>query len=206
MIVLYPSSSLFSLSTTFSPPPCFLFFLLSPPTPLTPLSSSLLYKLVSPPSFHTGGYNHLDVVEYLLEKGADVNAKDRGGLIPLHNAASYGVRSCNLIATPICRSATCRSTTCRSTTCIETIDDNTWKGKFLYCEQLFGWRCMYHSLAKELRWNALQVCQSRGWVLFHERVHYGMSSLVFEISILFKLLTSHKSPLVNSYYIWESDQ
>lgn len=37
------------------------------------------------------GYNHLDVVEYLLEEGADVNAKDKGGLIPLHNASSFGV-------------------------------------------------------------------------------------------------------------------
>ena len=67
------------------------------PSPYFIRLSSLL---VSPPSFHTGGYNHLDVVEYLLEKGADVNAKDKGGLIPLHNAASYGVRSCNLIMTP----------------------------------------------------------------------------------------------------------
>uniref|UniRef100_A0A3B5L8R8 Poly [ADP-ribose] polymerase n=1 Tax=Xiphophorus couchianus TaxID=32473 RepID=A0A3B5L8R8_9TELE len=32
------------------------------------------------------------VAEYLLEHGADVNAQDKGGLIPLHNAASYGVR------------------------------------------------------------------------------------------------------------------
>ena len=39
------------------------------------------------------GYNHLDVVEYLLEHGADVNAKDKGGLIPLHNASSFGVSS-----------------------------------------------------------------------------------------------------------------
>ena len=37
------------------------------------------------------GYNHLDVVEYLLEHNADVNAKDKGGLIPLHNASSFGV-------------------------------------------------------------------------------------------------------------------
>lgn len=37
------------------------------------------------------GYNHLDVVEYLVEEGADVNAKDKGGLIPLHNASSFGV-------------------------------------------------------------------------------------------------------------------
>lgn len=37
------------------------------------------------------GYNHLDVVEYLLENKANVNAKDKGGLVPLHNAASYGV-------------------------------------------------------------------------------------------------------------------
>lgn len=42
-------------------------------------------------SVATAGYNHLDVVEYLLENRADVNAKDKGGLIPLHNASSFGV-------------------------------------------------------------------------------------------------------------------
>lgn len=41
--------------------------------------------------FLTAGYNNLEVAEYLLEHGADVNAQDKGGLIPLHNAASYGV-------------------------------------------------------------------------------------------------------------------
>jgi ankyrin repeat protein len=30
------------------------------------------------------------VVEYLLNSGADVHAKDKGGLVPLHNACSYG--------------------------------------------------------------------------------------------------------------------
>lgn len=40
---------------------------------------------------HIAGYNNLEVAEYLLEHGADVNAQDKGGLIPLHNAASYGV-------------------------------------------------------------------------------------------------------------------
>lgn len=29
-------------------------------------------------------------MEYLIERGADVNAQDKGGLIPLHNASSYG--------------------------------------------------------------------------------------------------------------------
>lgn len=43
----------------------------------------------SPPP--PAGYNNLEVAEYLLEHGADVNAQDKGGLIPLHNAASYGV-------------------------------------------------------------------------------------------------------------------
>ena len=94
---------LYSLSRSLSPLlPVFSLSFLSPPTSTSlTLPLSLLYTLVSPPSFHTGGYNHLDVVEYLLEKGADVNAKDKGGLIPLHNAASYGVRSCNLIMTPL---------------------------------------------------------------------------------------------------------
>lgn len=39
------------------------------------------------------GYNHFEVAEHLLENGADVNAQDKGGLIPLHNASSYGVSS-----------------------------------------------------------------------------------------------------------------
>ena len=30
------------------------------------------------------------VVEFLLSQGADVQAKDKGGLVPLHNACSYG--------------------------------------------------------------------------------------------------------------------
>ena len=37
------------------------------------------------------GYNNVEVAEFLLENGADVNAQDKGGLIPLHNASSYGV-------------------------------------------------------------------------------------------------------------------
>lgn len=36
------------------------------------------------------GYNNFEVAEFLLESGADVNAQDKGGLIPLHNASSYG--------------------------------------------------------------------------------------------------------------------
>lgn len=40
----------------------------------------------------TAGYNNVEVAEFLLENGADVNAQDKGGLIPLHNASSYGVR------------------------------------------------------------------------------------------------------------------
>jgi len=42
------------------------------------------------------GYNNVDVAEFLLENGADVNAQDKGGLIPLHNASSYGVSSLGL--------------------------------------------------------------------------------------------------------------
>jgi tankyrase len=32
---------------------------------------------------------NVEVAEFLLENGADVNSQDKGGLIPLHNAASY---------------------------------------------------------------------------------------------------------------------
>lgn len=51
------------------------------------MCSDHVYKIFVP----TAGYNNLEVAEYLLEHGADVNAQDKGGLIPLHNAASYGV-------------------------------------------------------------------------------------------------------------------
>lgn len=44
----------------------------------------------STPLHLAAGYNNLEVAEYLLQNGADVNAPDKGGLIPLHNAASYG--------------------------------------------------------------------------------------------------------------------
>lgn len=44
----------------------------------------------STPLHFAAGYNRLAVVEYLLQHGADVQAKDKGGLVPLHNACSYG--------------------------------------------------------------------------------------------------------------------
>ena len=44
----------------------------------------------STPLHLAAGYNNLEVAEFLLENGADVNAQDKGGLIPLHNASSYG--------------------------------------------------------------------------------------------------------------------
>lgn len=51
--------------------------------------------------FSSAGYNNLEVAEYLLEHGADVNAQDKGGLIPLHNAASYGVSLYNIYTNPL---------------------------------------------------------------------------------------------------------
>lgn len=45
----------------------------------------------SVPLHLAAGYNHIGVAECLLAGGADTCARDMGGLIPLHNAASYGV-------------------------------------------------------------------------------------------------------------------
>nr|KAG5687245.1 hypothetical protein BaRGS_025347 [Batillaria attramentaria] len=45
----------------------------------------------STPLHLAAGYNNVEVAEFLLENGADVNAQDKGGLIPLHNASSYGL-------------------------------------------------------------------------------------------------------------------
>lgn len=44
----------------------------------------------STPLHFAAGYNHPEVVKLLLEKGANIHAKDKGGLVPLHNACSYG--------------------------------------------------------------------------------------------------------------------
>ena len=39
---------------------------------------------------YLSGFGRKDVVEYLLQCGANVHARDDGGLIPLHNACSFG--------------------------------------------------------------------------------------------------------------------
>lgn len=39
---------------------------------------------------YTSGYGRRDVVEYLLLAGASIQARDDGGLHPLHNACSFG--------------------------------------------------------------------------------------------------------------------
>lgn len=36
------------------------------------------------------GFGRKDVVEHLLQTGANVHSRDDGGLIPLHNACSFG--------------------------------------------------------------------------------------------------------------------
>lgn len=45
----------------------------------------------STPLHLAAGYNNVEVAEFLLQSRADVNAQDKGGLIPMHNASSYGV-------------------------------------------------------------------------------------------------------------------
>ena len=53
----------------------------------------LLQGRNSTPLHLAAGYNNVEVAEFLLQNGADVNAQDKGGLIPMHNASSYGVSS-----------------------------------------------------------------------------------------------------------------
>uniref|UniRef100_A0A1B0G6T3 Poly [ADP-ribose] polymerase n=1 Tax=Glossina morsitans morsitans TaxID=37546 RepID=A0A1B0G6T3_GLOMM len=44
----------------------------------------------STPLHFAAGFNRVQVVEFLLEQGAEVHSADKGGLVPLHNACSYG--------------------------------------------------------------------------------------------------------------------
>jgi ankyrin repeat protein len=46
------------------------------------------YIITSRPFF--SGYGRRDAVEHLLAVGANVHARDDGGLIALHNACSFG--------------------------------------------------------------------------------------------------------------------
>ncbi|KAK6112466.1 Ankyrin repeats (3 copies) family protein [Brugia pahangi] len=44
----------------------------------------------STPLHFAAGYNRVEVLKYLLKKGANVEARDTGWLVPLHNACAYG--------------------------------------------------------------------------------------------------------------------
>ncbi|VDN27297.1 unnamed protein product, partial [Gongylonema pulchrum] len=44
----------------------------------------------STPLHFAAGYNRVEVLKYLLENGADIEARDTGWLVPLHNACAYG--------------------------------------------------------------------------------------------------------------------
>ncbi|XP_072177644.1 poly [ADP-ribose] polymerase tankyrase-2-like [Diadema setosum] len=44
----------------------------------------------SSPLHFAAGFGRKDVVEFLLQNGANVHSRDDGGLIPLHNACSFG--------------------------------------------------------------------------------------------------------------------
>ncbi|VDK65945.1 unnamed protein product [Onchocerca ochengi] len=44
----------------------------------------------STPLHFAAGYNRVEVLKYLLEKDANVEARDTGWLVPLHNACAYG--------------------------------------------------------------------------------------------------------------------
>ncbi|VDN03065.1 unnamed protein product [Thelazia callipaeda] len=44
----------------------------------------------STPLHFAAGYNRVEVLKYLLEKGANIEARDTGWLVPLHNACAYG--------------------------------------------------------------------------------------------------------------------
>jgi tankyrase len=46
----------------------------------------------STPLHLAAGYNHMGVAEFLIECGAQSDKRDDGGLVPLHNASSYGVK------------------------------------------------------------------------------------------------------------------
>ena len=58
---------------------------------ISALTGPLLHVLYVSFCMFLAGYNNVEVAEFLLENGADVNVQDKGGLIPLHNASSYGV-------------------------------------------------------------------------------------------------------------------
>lgn len=45
---------------------------------------------INPYHLSYSGFGRRDVVDYLLQNGANVHARDEGGLVSLHNACSFG--------------------------------------------------------------------------------------------------------------------
>lgn len=62
----------------------------SPTSPIEFWESKIRFIPIILQTILFAGYNRVPVVEFLLEHGAEVHTSDKGGLVPLHNACSYG--------------------------------------------------------------------------------------------------------------------
>jgi len=63
------------------------------------------------PLHFAAGYNRVEVVEFLLNNGADVLAMDKGGIVPLHYACSNGHFEVNRLFVKHCRDSVGRNST-----------------------------------------------------------------------------------------------
>ncbi|KAA0719985.1 Tankyrase-1 [Triplophysa tibetana] len=106
----------------------------------------------STPLHFAAGFGRKDVVEHLLQTGADVHARDDGGLIPLHNACSFG--HAEVVSLLLCQGADPNS---RDNWNYTPLHEAAIKCKIDVCIVCVFLRGLF-SLLLLARWRAMLVC------------------------------------------------
>lgn len=86
------------------------------------------------------GFGRKDVVEHLLQNGANVHARDDGGLIPLHNACSFG--HAEVVSLMLCQGA---DSNARDNWNYTPLHEAAIKGKIDVCIGKFLFFCLFYN-------------------------------------------------------------
>ncbi len=127
--------------------------------------------------YFLAGFGRKDVVEHLLQNGANVHARDDGGLIPLHNACSFG--HAEVVSLMLCQGA---DSNARDNWNYTPLHEAAIKGKIDVCIGKFlFFSLFYNSISSKklacttsnmslecwfrFGWGACQLCRLRRWMV-----------------------------------------